>query len=225
MFDESDLVRLPIAEKRFAVDIFFRNEAPVAGIGRIIAVVAHHKVMMRINLLCRPSWQALVVLYVEIIFLKFDPVDIYAAIPDLDRFTGQPNDPFHVAFIRLSRKPEDNDVTALKMAPANALDVVVNELVDQQTLAIMQMRKHRFTLDHDRLNRKNTEQNKHDQDQKDIANQPHSFCPEKGPRLLAVMVYCNIKIIRRVERAKGNCAIFTAIEHVLSFDSQMRAKC
>ena len=75
------------------------------------------------------------------------------------------------------------------------------------------MRQHRFAFDDNRLNSENTEQNKYDQYQKDIANQPHSLSPKKSSGLLSVLMYCNVEIVRRVMRAKGYRSFFLAVEH------------
>lgn len=75
------------------------------------------------------------------------------------------------------------------------------------------MRQHRFAFDDNRLNSKNTEQNKYDEYQKDIANQPHTFSPEECSRLFAVVMYCNIEIVGRVKRAKGDRTFSVTAKH------------
>ena len=56
------------------------------------------------------------------------------------------------------------------MSPAYALDLVINQLVDQQPLAVVKLRQHRRALDNDRLDKKNAEKDKDDDDQKYVAD-------------------------------------------------------
>ena len=94
---------------------------------------------------------------VEIVFLSSLPSMINLAVPDLDRFARQADDAFDVAFIRLFRIPEDDDVAAFDMAPADAVDLVIDKLVDQQPFAVVKLRQHRCAFDHYRLDGKNAE--------------------------------------------------------------------
>src|SRR5437763_8759686 len=106
---------------------------------------------MLVHLSGRPAWQRLVVLGVQIVFVELSAVNKNLAVSHFDRFTGQPDDAFNVAFVGIVRKPENDDIAALYMPPTDALDLVINEFVDQKTLAVMKFRQHRRAFDNDRL--------------------------------------------------------------------------
>src|SRR5690606_611943 len=46
VFEKAHICGLPVAEKSLAVDVFFGNEAPRAGIERVVAVVAEYEIMV-----------------------------------------------------------------------------------------------------------------------------------------------------------------------------------
>ena len=58
------------------------------------------------------------------------------------------------------------------------LDLVINELVDKQPLAVVELRQHRRALDDDRLDKKDAEKYKDNDDQKDVAKQLQPLGPE-----------------------------------------------
>jgi hypothetical protein len=50
-----------------------------------------------------------------------DAVYVNLSAPDLHRFAWQADNAFYIALVGFFRKPENDDVAALKMTPANAL--------------------------------------------------------------------------------------------------------
>src|SRR6476469_5157317 len=110
--------------------------------------------------------QALIVLGVEIGLIQFGPIYEYMTVADLNSLAGQAYNALDIALFRIVRIPKNDDITTLKMSPADALYPVIDEFVDQQTLAIMQLRQHRRALDDHGLNKENTDQDKNDDDQK-----------------------------------------------------------
>ena len=59
------------------------------------------------------------------------------AVTELDGLTRETDDPFDVAFFRVVRIPKNDNIASLKVSPADAPDLVINQLVDQQALAVM----------------------------------------------------------------------------------------
>jgi hypothetical protein len=113
--------------------------------------------------------QILVMIGFEIRFLKQLSIYKNMAAADLDRFARKPDYAFYIAFIRIARIPKNDDVAAFQMSPTNAVPFIINEFVDKQPFAVMKLRNHRTALDDNGLDRKNTEQNKNDYYQKNIA--------------------------------------------------------
>src|ERR1043165_4342757 len=101
-------------------------------------------------LLDLPWWirrLGLVVFGVEIVLGKLLAVDKNLPRTHLDRLAGKPNDAFDVTFVRIVRIPKNDDIAAVDVAPADGLDLVVNELVYQEPFAVVQLWQHRRPLD------------------------------------------------------------------------------
>ena len=155
----------------------------------------------------------MVVLDVQIILFQLLTVDDHLAVPYLDHFARQPDYPLYVAFVGFFRKPEDYDVTAFEMAPANALDLVVNELIYEKPLAVIQLRQHRRSLDDDRLNGKNTEEDEHDDDQEDVPYKPQAFGPDSLTRFATKLYDFNVAVVVRRDRSELVLVFPAEIEH------------
>lgn len=150
---------------------------------------------------------------VEIFFLKFYAVDKYLAASDLNRFARQADDPFYVALIRLFRKPENDDIASFEMAPAYAPDVVVNELVDQQTFAILKLRDHRRSFDHHRLYRKNAKEDEYDEYKKYVARKAQAFGPQSISGLATKMDDVDITVVSDGAGTEFEPFLFLKSEH------------
>ena len=131
---------------------------------------------------------------------------------NLHGVAGQPDHAFHIAFVGFFRIPENDDVAALDMSPAHALDLVIDELIYQQPLAVLQLRHHRSALDNDRLDSKNTNKNKHHYYQKDVAKQSQTFDPETAFRLTPRVDDVDAVIVQMM-RIKADLFILAEIEH------------
>src|SRR5690606_33688864 len=83
------------------------------------------------------------------------------------------------------------------MAKADALDVVVDELVYQQPLAIVKHRFHRASVDDNRLDKEHTEKDERNDDQKNIADQPERLPPEVPRGLTPHVVDLYAAVVRR----------------------------
>src|SRR6476660_8725441 len=116
--------------------------------------------MMFLDTLSRKARQRLIMLGVEILFRQFVPVNVNLAVPDLDHLARKSDDAFDVALVRFLRIPEHNDVTSFYVAPANAFDAIINELVNQQPLAVMKFGQPRRSFDDDGLNGKHAKKYK-----------------------------------------------------------------
>ena len=97
------------------------------------------------------------------------------SISDLDSLARQTDHTLDVALFRIVRVPKNHDVASLQVSPANALNSVINKLIHQKPLAVVQLRQHRRTLDHHRLDKENADQYKDDDDQKNITKKPQTF--------------------------------------------------
>ena len=64
------------------------------------------------------------------------------------------------------------------MSPAETLNFVINQFIDDQTLAVVKLRKHRSSFDDDRLRDKNAEQNENGNNQNNIAQKFEAFRPD-----------------------------------------------
>src|SRR5690606_31942797 len=122
--------------------------------------------------------QIFIMVGLEIRLVQKTSVDKNVAAADLDRFARKSDYAFYVAFIRIARVPENDDVPAFEMSPADAVPFVINEFVDQQAFAVVKLRHHRTAFDDDGLDRENTEQNKYDDYQKNVTCKPQAFRPD-----------------------------------------------
>src|SRR5690606_32625136 len=147
---------------------------------------------------------------VEIWFVQFNAIDKNLAVLYLDNFTGKPDQTFHKTLIRIFRIPEDNNVTAFEMPETDTLHVVVNKLINEKAFAIVQLRLHRFSVDHHRLHKEYADQNKYDDYQKNVAHQPERFEHEMSRRFFAKIAFFDIGIIVRRIRAKVVISVFVA---------------
>lgn len=85
------------------------------------------------------------------------------AMDDPDPVAGQPDDPLDVAFRRVARVAEDDDVAAL-----NRL-YVIDEFVDKEPVAVFQAGQHAGAFHPDRLIEKGDDQHRGDGGNKQIA--------------------------------------------------------
>src|SRR4051794_9337231 len=125
--------------------------------------------MMFIDSLWRCCGQRLVIVLVQVIFVQLPAVDKDHAIAKLDDLARQADNALYVALVRIVRKPEHHDVAAFDVSPTNALYPVINQFVHQQPLAVVKLRQHGRSLDHNWLNEKYAEEDENDNDQKNVA--------------------------------------------------------
>src|SRR5688572_17664370 len=106
------------------------------------------------------------------------------------------------------------------MTPTYALNLVVNQLVDEETLAVVQLRQHRCSFDDDRLHGKNSEQDKDDDDQKNISNKSQAFGPDPLTRFAAKLHDVDIPVVIRRDGSELELVFPAEIEHNRLFDEQ-----
>lgn len=159
--------------------------------------------------------QVLVVDGLDIWLVQFTAVDVNLSASYLDRFARKADNTLDVAFVGIARVPKHNYVAAFQVAPAYTSPFVVNEFVDEQPLTIVQLRQHRCAFDHNRLDRKNAEQNKNDDDQKNISDKPQTLKPKTLPRLSAYMNNINVRVIRRRDHPEVDLVFFAELEHTV----------
>ena len=95
-----------------------------------------------------------VVRRIQIVFIQRISVDDHLSGTYLDRFARQSDHAFDETLVRVVRIPKNHDVSAFDMAPTVTLDLVVNELIDEQSLAVVQFGEHRSALNDHRLDKK-----------------------------------------------------------------------
>lgn len=151
--------------------------------------------------------------FVQVRFVQKASVDENFSVADLNGFAGQADYSFYVAFVRIVRKPENNDVAAFQVAPADAFEFVINELVDEKPFAVVKLRHHRRAFDDDGLNCKNAEQNENNDYQKNIAREPEAFEPNALPRFAPKMNDVDVRIVVRGYRPEFYLVFPAKIEH------------
>src|SRR5690242_13102657 len=100
--------------------------------------------------------QALVVFGIKVRLIELSAIDKYVTIPYLHGLAWKANYPLYITLFRIGRVPKNHNVASLQMAPAYALDSVIDKLVDQEPLAVVQLRQHGCALDNHRLDKENT---------------------------------------------------------------------
>src|SRR5690554_2550010 len=102
-----------------------------------------------------PSWrkccQRTIQVRRQIRLRQLASIDEDAPFAYLNDFPRQAYYALYIAFVGITRKPENNDIAAFEMAPAYAFNIIIYQLIDQQSFAIMQYRQHRSAFDNNRL--------------------------------------------------------------------------
>src|SRR6185369_2782582 len=169
---------------------------------------------MIIDFLCRKARQRLIVFVVQVRFVKLLPVNDHLTVSHLDGFAGQADHAFYIAFVRFLRIPEDDDVTARDVAPAYALDLVINELVYKKAFAVMQFGHHRRTFNHYGLNNKHAKEDENHQNEKDVTEQPQALSKETIARFATHPRDLNVRIIARGDEAEIKLIFLAEVEHI-----------
>ena len=151
---------------------------------------------------------------VEVVFLELYAVDKYASVAHLDILAGHADDPLDVALVGVVGEPEYDDIAALDVAPTDTLYLVIDQLINEQPLAVVQLRQHRGALDHHGLDKENAEQDKHDDDQKDIAEQPESLGPNALARLAAEADDIDVAIVPRIDGPEWVFIFAAELKHI-----------
>ena len=108
------------------------------------------------------------------------------------------------------------------MTPADGLDLVVNELVDQKPLAIMQFRYHRGPLDDDGLHDEYAEKYENDDDEEDIAGQTEPFGPKPLSRFATEPRNDDVGIVILGNKAEAEFFLLSEIEHISDSSMYLR---
>jgi hypothetical protein len=99
------------------------------------------------------------------------------------------------------------------MPPTDTLDLVIDKLVDQKSLAVVELRQHRGAFDDDRLDREHSEENEDDDDEKDVANKAQALSPDALPRLAAELYVLNIAVVVGRDGSEVVLVFLSEIEH------------
>ena len=176
---------------------------------------------MLFDLLGRKTRQYFVVLKIQVVFLQLLAVDEDTAVSNFDHLARKADYPFDVALIRLLGEPKDYDIAAFEMSPPNALDLVIDELVYEKPLTVVELRKHRGSLDDNRLDGEHAEQHEDDDDQKDVADQTQAFGPEPLARFTSQTDDLNITVVVGRDESELELVFPTEIEHNRLFDERV----
>src|SRR5580698_4195421 len=141
----------PVDEDRLAVDQIPRYGPELPGIRGDRAMVAHHEVaVVRNGDLGHGTGVA--VHFGDVRLQKRVAVEPHLAVHYADAVTGQPDNPFDVALLRIPWVPEDDDVVAV-----DGRDVI-DELVDKQAVPVFEPGQHAGAFHPDRLIKKRDNQ-------------------------------------------------------------------
>jgi hypothetical protein len=109
------------------------------------------------------------------------------------------------------------------MAPPNALNVVINEFVHEEALAVVKLRQHRCPLDHDGLNGENSQKDKYDEDQKNVASKPQPLDPKALTGIAPKVHDIDVAIVLRRYVTEINARLLSIVEHRISTTMQRAA--
>ncbi len=121
---------------------------------------------------------------------EFLPVDVDDAVANLQKLSGQADDALDVALVRIVRIPKDDYVAARERR-----HVVVNQLVDEDALAVVQARQHRSALDLDGLHDEDDEQGRDEQGEDQIAQEQTRLRPEVFARLVVEPLDFDVAVV------------------------------
>src|SRR5215467_3047549 len=150
---EAHLGQRPIPEHRLAIDVFFRNQTPRTAVIRLIPVIAHVEVIMRLDERIRVGPREASVIGGQV--WLFNRLIVYVEltlIVDSYGLARQANNALDERLGRIIRKPEDYNVVALDRVK------IIDELVYEYPLIVLESRKHRSTFDFDGLHDEDDDQ-------------------------------------------------------------------
>src|SRR6266853_1601738 len=113
--EDLGVLKGPPPHFHFADDVFLRHAPPVAAVGAVIAVIAHHEVVALLHDLRTP-----VVVAAEfgrdVIVVERDVVDVHVAVDNADRVAFFGDDPFDEHLLRVERIVKHHDVAGTRLA-------------------------------------------------------------------------------------------------------------
>src|SRR5262245_19051942 len=130
----------PPAELHASDDVFLRHHAPVATVGAVVAMIAHHEVVAVGNHLRTPVVVA-AILSGYVIVIQRNVVHIHAAVDDAHGVPVLGDDALHERFLRIERVVEHHYIAAPRLADA------IGEFIDDQPILILERRRHAEPLD------------------------------------------------------------------------------
>src|SRR5882672_6422886 len=149
---------------------------------------------------------------VEIGFVQLTAINLHAAVAHLDRVAGQTDDSLDIALRRIFGKPEYDDVAAIDLWRP-AIVVVIDQLVDKNPFAIVQVREHRGAFDLYRLDDEDHHQRQNHQRKDQIADQQARFMPQVFPRRFSGPLYLNVSIVVRMDGAEWRWLVKLLTKH------------
>ena len=152
--------------------------------------------------------EARVSLGVNVRLIERCVVDEDFSITEHNSLTWQPDDALDITFRRVVGEPEDDDVAACELR-----DAVVDQLVDENPFAVMQVRLHRSAFDLNRLHDEDDQKRGEHQSKQQVARKQTRFRPEAMARDIARLLYLYIFVIFGCDSAKQRRMTFLESEH------------
>ena len=121
---------------------------------------------------------------------------------NFDRISRQTDHALDVTLGRIVGKPKHHDVAAIDLRRP-AILVVIDQLVNKDSLAVVKPRQHRGAFNFHRLHNKNDHQRRDHQGKHQIAQKQSAFGPKTVARGLFRPVNLNVFVVVNVNSTKG----------------------
>src|SRR6185312_5879716 len=140
-------------------------------------------------------------------------IQTYEPFVDFNHISRQSNDTFDIALGRIVGKPEDYYVTSIDFWRP-AILVIVNELINKDSLAVVQSRQHRSSFNFDGLHYKNNHQCREHQREDKVAQQQSTFRPQVSSRRVMGRVDLNVLVVFNLDIAERRRAMLLESKHI-----------
>ena len=138
--EDPGVLQRPPADLHLADDVFLRHRTPVAAVGAVVPVVAHHEVVALLHDRRAPVVVAAELLR-HVVVVQRHVVDVDAAVDDPDRVAFLRDHPLDEHLLGIERVVEHHDVAGPRIAE------LVDQLVDDQPIVILERRRHAQAVD------------------------------------------------------------------------------
>jgi ferritin len=130
----------PPPQLHLADDVALRHEPPVAAVGAVVPVVAHHEVVAFLHHLRAPVVVP-AVLGRHVVVLERDVLHVHSPVHDLYLLALFRDHPLDERLVRVDRVVEHHDVASARVAQS------IDELVDDQPVLVFERGRHALAFD------------------------------------------------------------------------------